>query len=268
MDINITATIKPELRKLTVSINSNITDYSVDIKGFENIKKFFKKEFAFWDKPENKENVISQLLNHFESLNASIGDFYNSLNNTDDINMLNNQWEVLQPRLQHTLTPDDIPILYSGSSEAIHVLKIDQEFSAVRAEGAYNYFINKIDFSKFNNIDNVDYFDGVIQAYEFKYAAETSIITRRKVERIALNKIKSEMTQSLEDFDADCESRKTEFGEWKNDYIQERNTWQNNSENAYNTFCDDRQKELKNLEKLYTEKLQLSGPSKYWENSC
>ena len=65
MDINITATIKPELRKLTVSINSNITDYSVDIKGFENIKKFFKKEFAFWDKPENKENVISQLLNTF-----------------------------------------------------------------------------------------------------------------------------------------------------------------------------------------------------------
>ena len=104
-----------------------------------------------------------------------------------------------------------------------------------------------------------------MQAYEFKYAAETNIITRRKVERIALNKIKSEMTQSLEDFDADCESRKTEFGEWKNDYIQERNTWQNNSENAYNTFCDDRQKELKDLEKLYTEKLQLSGPAEFWE---
>ncbi len=93
-----------------------------------------------------------------------------------------------------------------------------------------------------------------MQAYEFKHAAETNITTRRKTERIALNKIKSEMTQSLEDFDANCESFKTEFGKWKN-----------NSENAYNTFCDDRQEELKNLEKLYTEKLQLSGPSKYWK---
>ena len=40
------------------------------------------------------------------------------------------------------------------------------------------------------------------------------------------------MTQLLEDFDADCESRKTELG---------------------------------SLEKLYTEKLQLSGPAEFWE---
>ena len=247
MDIN------PELRKLTVSINSDITDYSVDIKGFENIKKFFKKEYDFWNESENKGYVISQLLNHFENLNGRINNFYNSLNTINDIDALNAIWTPLQATLEDNLsiTRGRLPILYSGSSEAIHVLEIDKKFSAAHTEGAYSYFINKINFSQFNVIA---YFDGVIQAYEFKYAAETNITTRRKSERIALNNIRSESRQLLVDLDAKYESHKTKFDVWKN-----------NSEDKYNTFCDDRQKELKNLEKLYTEKLQLSGPAEFWE---
>ncbi len=120
--------IDPELRKLTVSINSDITDYSVDINGFEAIRKFFKKEYDFWNESENKGNVISQLLNHFEDLNNRIGTFYNSLNTINDINILYDQWTRLQARLRHILTRNHLPILYSGSSEAICVLEIDQKF--------------------------------------------------------------------------------------------------------------------------------------------
>ena len=92
MEVNITPTIKTELRKLEVSLQSDITDYLIVIKGFGAITKFFKKEFAFWDKSENKGDVISQLFYHFEDLNANIGDFHKSLDNSTDVSALNTQW--------------------------------------------------------------------------------------------------------------------------------------------------------------------------------
>ena len=92
MEVNITPTIKTELRKLEVSLQSDITNYNVVKKGFGNIKRHFQMEQDFWDKAEHKADIISNLLTHFNALNVKINNFHKSLDNSTDVSALNTQW--------------------------------------------------------------------------------------------------------------------------------------------------------------------------------
>ena len=136
--------------------------------------------------------------------------------------------------------------------------------------GAIEYFNGNL-----NNINNKNYFIGYISAYEFQSKSSSEIYKRKGSEKKSIERIRSDFqqlyeksVQSTEDYiSSTFEKLKTyslSIDELKTDKDNLFSSWFDNQKSTYSSFFDASNKKVKDLESLYTKKLKLEAPARYW----
>ena len=153
------------------------------------------------------------------------------------------------------------------------------ECNKIHGEKAASNFIYLILRGRvYENIQEVDGLVGAISAYEYLMQG-SEIVSRRKSERISLGKLRSELFEKKQVLVSEIEDIKSTHAEWDNDSRSTTSRIQSISKklaarqrkmqvSAFGEMTERWNKEVKNLEYSYAEKLKLSKPAEYWKDSA
>lgn len=136
--------------------------------------------------------------------------------------------------------------------------------------GAVEYFNGNI-----SNINHKNYFIGYISAYEFQSKSSSEIYNRKSSEKKSIEKIRSDFqqlheqsVQSTEDYISSTfeklNSYSNSIDELKSDKEKLFTSWFDTQKSTYSLFFDTTNKKIQDLESLYTKKLKLEAPARYW----
>jgi hypothetical protein len=141
-------------------------------------------------------------------------------------------------------------------------------------QGAHMYLSDEL--RGLGNIQSLQYFKGVMMAYEFATAGESLITKRKKKEQASLDQLRnsylayvSQSEEQLKSFLTDGQSefsnRLKYFGENTDKQIASHQTWLNETQTKYSEFHKSTKDKIHELEETYAEKLKLEEPAIYWE---
>lgn len=143
---------------------------------------------------------------------------------------------------------------------------------------ATNFIYLILQDNAYENLQRKDAIIGVISAYEFLMQG-SEIVSRRKSERISLGKLRSELFGKKQELISEIEDIKSSHAEWDSDSRLTVSRIQSISkklaarqrkmqESAFGVMTERWNKEVRNLEHSYAEKLKLSKPAEYWKESA
>ena len=138
-------------------------------------------------------------------------------------------------------------------------------------QGAYEYIKGNT-----STIQNKNYFEGALLAYEFYNKNGSPLSERISKENVSLVKLKEEFNQYLNKTETHLISNLNEAStkvktfvdesiNYKKGKEEEVNTWLKNSQDAVIAFNNESKTKIKELEKTYEELLRLKKPAEYWE---
>lgn len=138
--------------------------------------------------------------------------------------------------------------------------------------GALNYLTGNISPG---GIQDRDYLNGVILAYEYFQKGETEIKKRRDNEKSSLSRFRNHIdgyiSQAEKDFidqsvalKEKTESTIDEVAAYKSSKSEEYEKWFSKTSIDFSTFDESSKKKILALEELYREKLKLEAPAQYW----
>lgn len=141
-------------------------------------------------------------------------------------------------------------------------------------QGAYMYLSDEL--RGLQNIQSLQYFKGIMMAYEFSTAGESLITKRKKKEQASLDQIRnsylayiSQSEEQLKSFLADGQSEFSnslkEFEENKSEQRESHLNWLNQTQTKYSEFHKSTKDRIHELEETYAEKLKLEEPAIYWK---
>jgi len=244
--------------ELSVEVSDQVSGFHVTLKGLSQIASFFEKEQEFWNQSKNKGGYLGNILSHFDNCVAQLKRLQNSLTRTTEQELRHN-WGDIERLLSRKTTEQNDPIFYSKTPEGKFLYEKYQE-NVDKGNATYSYLIRR----KFS-ITSFDHLEGYLEAYEFQHQKNSQFIQRRKEERKVLSDLRNQWEQKTQDLSHEFETQKLQFFEWHNKFIAEHDEWQKAKENAMNSFMETKEQKFKDLEKVYTEKLKLEGPVKFWQ---
>jgi len=137
---------------------------------------------------------------------------------------------------------------------------------------AFQYFTGTINASGLSK----ESFIGLLWAYEFDTKAKSEITKRKRAEKEALSLQKGTTDKYYNDVDAllvkqlqNIKSKYEQYSESIDSFQIEKKTtfdeWFSATTQSFGTFNSDSNTKVKSLEDLYSEKLKLEEPAKYWQ---
>ena len=249
---------KNDLNDFSVEINDPEFNFHIRLDGFNNVLAFVQNELNFWKRAHNQRNFVSALNGHWQNLLTQISGLEQiRLNTTNDD--FNNRCNNIKSELCKIRLPNNIRILFSQTAEAKFIMTL-LERNFIEGDGGYDYMCGKIIRSQDKN-----YHVGWLKAYEFDEQEDSKIIKRRNIEKKVLSELRNEWNQTTKDLKRSFEIQTKEVEDWKNQIIQDHESWHVNQEKQITSLIDEKKATLKELEDIYTKKLQLEGPVKYWK---
>lgn len=242
-------------------------NYTQTFKGIVAIYEFIRTQYNEWN---NLESYISDSFdrskNYFFNIKSSIEGFIGNYIDYD-ISYLNSIW---QSNVRNLINNQSRTVFIFNSPETIFLIGIKKQFPDY-FEGAYAYIINDIS----SNLHDRNYFTGVMMGYEYKLKDTSQILDRRKIERLSINKIRTEFETYLSKseielanyfkrFKDEYEKHVLDFENIKMDKSNAFEDWFNNSQSKYSEFYNNAQLTSGELENTYEELLRLKKPAEYW----
>lgn len=255
---------------LSLHLEFPYADGEFDIQGLDSIYQFYKKQYEFFHNNEPLPQILAPSKRHFSHCIQLIENFVsNNLVRKRSNHKV--EWSNLKQEFQKKGNNQE-RYFNKESATTDFLLKLDSEYKGASV-GAYDFFTNQ-NF-KYNNSDK-NYFIGWHRAYEF-FTQDADLIKRRNNERNTLSKIRSEYIKNLEENDKNVE---THIAEKEKEYLEKEEaisrligkknaqyeSWKSDSQKKFQSFLDNSNNTIEDLEKLYKEKLKLEAPAQYWKD--
>jgi hypothetical protein len=263
--------IKDKLNNINIVLNYPHLDSKLELKGIQFIYKFIYDQVIGWNQIENIPEYLGHSKRHFESLKSRIiglTEYFKEINK----NQFDYQWSLLNSEITNPRFQDNYYVFFIDSPETDFILKVNNKNNKY-TQGSIDYITAiPINFNK-----DIDYFTGVIFAYEFKNQTESEILHRRNNEKISLAQIREkynnyigEAEQQLNANLSDAKENLTSHFETVDKLKEEKNKlfedWFKNTGEEFDNFYSTAQDSIKINEELYREKLRLEAPAKYWKD--
>ncbi|WP_339707750.1 DUF6161 domain-containing protein [Algoriphagus aquimarinus] len=215
------------------------------------------------DIPDDIKNSIKVL----EGFKSNVLTFWDSYNKSINLSQIKTVWESQLGRLlrnNHTFFEFDAPI-------TIFLLEVFQN-KRKNYGGAFAYLTSGISPGA---IQDRDYLNGLILAYEYFQKGETEIKKRREIEKSSLSRFRNHIDDYISQADKDFidysaglkeKADKTieEISVYKSAKSEEYEKWFSNTSTDFSSFDEVSKKKILDLEELYREKLKLEAPAQYW----
>jgi len=248
-------------QKYGLTLNSPTTNLKLTFTGVVSIYEFVLNQIEgfnnFQKLPHELQEVKKLFINAKDSIVSLIQ------NNNADKYSWNNH---LSP-----LTSGNRPIFLSNSPEAGFLVDVHREREKYY-RGAYEYLVGSV-----HNANNKDLLTGYLMAYEFSSKDFSALLERKEAEKKSISKIRDEFQEELGKAEVHVVEYLNNISEKSIDYTTKIDRLKEEKENAYNgwfgqtsndfaQFYSESNKKIKELEKLYQEKLKLEAPAKYWND--
>ena len=239
----------------------------LDFKGIPSLYEFAKKQKEGWEKIEIPSHThLQSSKDHFKDIEDNIIGFINLYSNREDENFdyyfsgYKNQIIASSKRNIFTYSAPETIFL-------INILKNDIS----KFKGAFAYMCGNLS----ENINSKDNFIGYLQAYEFTSKDYSQIVERKDKEKKAISTLRNDfqnslpvLNQELIDHLKDSTDKYEEYvkiiDDFKTDKEKIYSDWFINTKGGFETFSKESDEKVKELEKVYNEKLKLEEPAKYW----
>jgi len=263
--------IKDKLSNLKIVLNYPHLESKLELDGIQSIYKFIYDQVIGWNHIENIPEYLTHSKRHFETLKSRIIGLteYFIENN---VSQFDYQWNQLNNEITNTRFQNNYYVFLIDSPETDFLFKVNSK-NKKYTQGAIDYLtgINP----SFNQ--GVDYFTGVLFAYEFKNQKESEILQRRNNEKISLGQIREkynnyivEAEQQLNGNLSNAKENLTSHFETVDELKEEKNKnfddWFTTVQVGFDSFFKNSSDSIKNNEDLYREKLRLEAPAKYWKD--
>jgi len=247
---------------------SYLGELSTNLKGVRSMINFFQKEIDFWSSSRNHEaEPIKTFKGHFHQCVTVLNAFEQQNRETNE-GAFNSNWGGVTQIIGLTIS-DGRQLLSSTTPIGQFIFSVMEEYPA-QGLGAYHFLTKQA-----SNFSNVEQAIGNLKAYEFLMQDESQIKRRRDSEKKAISKVRNEVHQLGIDLQAEFDDNVLKYNEWREGFTEETEkwktkltseveTWHTESDKRFNDFLVASNKKIDELEKLYTEKLRLEGPVKYW----
>lgn len=242
-----------------LKLNYPHINFKLHLKGAVAIYEFIVKQIDGFGKIERLPQELDEVKKAFIRTRDNVIDLVNRNSRSD------HQWD---DGLRIITNNNQIIFLYD-SPETEFLIKVSQE-KAQYYQGAYEYLIGNT-----QHASNKEYWIGYLLAYEFTSKDFSLLAERKDAEKKSISSIRSDFQNKL----GDAETQMTEYLAQANkkfiDYSGKLDEVKSQKESSYNTwfvktsvdfekFQSDSNKQIKDLEDLYKEKLKLEAPAKYW----
>ena len=249
--------LKVFLNDMLVEISNPSIDYYVELKTIKKILAFFKKEKTFWEKSECQEGIIKNYVSYYNECVNRIERFSN-ISESWSQEQLEQDWIAAKSFLESDKIQRGNQVKYFSDSPHGNFLFDLYQIDEAQGTAAYHFLSGQV-----LSISDKNTLIGTLKTYEFEYK-DSDILKRRRQERKSISSIRNEFQQEIQNFHRSFEKSKIDFGDWKDDFIKKFHDWREDNQKKYQDFFDSSKEKAKELEKLYTEKLKLEGPVKYW----
>jgi uncharacterized Tic20 family protein len=264
--------LKDTLNELELNVSYSHLNFSVTFKGIQSIFKFVQNQIIGWNSINHlpSEFVSSKL--HFEHIRSLLVDLVTSASN-DNNNNFNFKWSNISNTLSSSYSSNNnrFSVFLYDCPETDFIVKL-YENKPEHKDGALDYILKK----NLRNINNEDYFSGVIAAYEFKNQSGNEVVQRRNNEKKSISQIRSkfeehlvEAEQHLNSYLSDTKDNLIVHFETVDKLKTEKNKnfedWFTGIQSGFDTFFSKASDNIKTNEDLYKEKLRLEAPAEYWK---
>lgn len=270
-----------------ISLNLSINGQDRQINSLATIHEFAYVQKQGWTKFEKLPNILESHSKFYLDLFRIIEIVYQTLKSTDK-NDIKRSWTSYKGNnYQSTFRIDNYNYLnlkeqyltYDNPSVPF-LINLSGKFSSGIIQSAYNSIIGDDNSSR-----DREQVVGTVLAYEF-LNKDSDITTRRKQEKVSLDKLRNDLSESLEGSKEslnefytfsknkvdefaqmidDTKNEKSEvFDRWFNSTGLDYKQWYEKSKDSFTTWDIESQSKVKELENTYQEKLRLSEPVKYW----
>lgn len=249
-----------KLKKFKNSLLIELKDdkQPIILKGLDNIKKFFEEEIEFWNSCSNKAGHLDNFVHYFQESNNQLNGYINNFKIWDE-NQRTQQWNHLKGEIEQQRSRQGLFVFLSISVSGQFLYEM-YNTNHQTGDAAYIFLIGQ----NFSNINDYNYLNGLLKAYEFKNQTETLFIRKRDSERKALNNLRNAFFSKYQDVSNQYSIFKNELDGWKSDFIDKNTEYNKSLKDDYEKFISEKQERFEGLEKEYTELLRFQGPVKFW----
>jgi hypothetical protein len=265
------------LRISEVTASGQIPEFNLELNfpriknkvEFKNLSEFY--EFVFrqdegWknllatNKDFHRHNEFKPSVSFFDSLKNRIINDVNSLNTLANLpNTIRNEF-----RNSDNIFTYDCP-------ETNFLIEIAMRFPNSLST-AHGYFTNQINLTHLSR----ESFIGYLLAYEFDTKGISEITKRKRSERTAMkqldkaannyyNKVNELLINQLKNIKTKYEEYTISIDNFRADKTDAYEKWFSGIDESFTTFHGNAGKKVTDLEDLYSGKLKLEEPAKYWE---
>lgn len=263
--------IKDKLKGLKITLYYPHLNSKIELEGIESIYKFILAQVKGWNDFESIPGYLKFSKTFFESFKSNIirlTDYFSENNQ----HQFDNQWDILISLFTGEKAENRYYIFLYDSAETDFLIKINKKNQSY-TQGAIDYLTNS---PINNNINDRDYFTGILLGYEFKNQTDSEINQRRNNEKISLGKIRDkyneyivEAEQQLNGYISDAKDNLINHFESVDIQKDEKNKsfeeWFTGIQTGFDRFFNNANDSIKKNEDLYREKLRLEAPAEYWK---
>ncbi|HEY8892905.1 MAG TPA: DUF6161 domain-containing protein [Clostridium sp.] len=246
--------IADELENYFKEQNVQITLFPEDIiHKFITLREFYdfiKIEYEFWNSCSEGQtsNIRARFTEINNCLDNSIGGF--SVNNYPQQNI---------EKAINLANMIGFPNIYSISVYG-QLIKARYVESSLQANGVIDF----IQGNSFSNINSVQYFKGILFAFNWK---DSEIACKRfeETQDSTFIQLKNRYSGSMSVLHSEYLNKNNEIKEMYNTFSDGIKAWKVEIENNTFDFLEDKKTKLMELEKTYKENLKLKAPAEYWD---
>lgn len=257
-------------------ISIKIQDFGKKTQSFSTIRSFREfliSERDFWEKqyeklgerPQNVHPLIQGSQNACKRAISSLDSWESNIDAWDDA--------TLQQNLQQQIVSNFHPNNWLSS---IH--PYCETFAQCQIEGGKeraNAFIEFVVKNNVQQINNKDWFLGIMAGYEF-VNQDSDLLKRRNGEKVSLGHLRSRFSEAIDEVFEEAHQRKSEIESWQagNASRQTRRYFAHGrvirrqlsrQTDKFDSSMAGWQNKIAELENTYREKLRLEAPADYWK---
>jgi hypothetical protein len=248
------------LTELEVIINDPNNDYTVNLKGYDNIYGFFKKEHERWNSllDEIKKNNLNSLnlrnlCQYFNNLTSRLFPLKNSKPPLTDIDF-NKSWQETKNAIEKPPAPRKY---YSTTSLGEFIIAMYQKHAQI-GDGCFKYFDNTA-------IDIHNHFE--LRGYLYSSLFEKRLTSESiKLELESFQKANNEVQEKTALVSQSFEKNKAEMNLWREQFENDQDGWKQEFQDGVDKYIKEQKEKFSNLDQSYSQKLKVEGPVKYWSD--
>lgn len=263
------STNKDFFGSLDIIVASPQTGIRRDFKGLSAFYEYLENQIIGFKSLEGEvPDDFKNSIQHLENLKVKFLYFWNGFKNSPNLNQIKPNWD---SQLGNTLRSSQ-KFFEFDAPNAIFLLDLYQNRKA-NYSGALAYLTSTISAG---SIQDRNYLNGLILAYEYFQKGETEIKKRRDNEKSSLSRFRNHIDEYISQAEKDfidhsaalkvkTDATIDEVTSYKTTKFGEYEKWFGDTSASFSEFDSASKKKITDLENLYQEKLKLEAPAQYWK---